>query len=58
MRENIIVLIIIAVLVAGAIVKIILDKRNGVKCSGCPHSKACSSKMKCPGQSPADSSEN
>ncbi len=47
MLENIILFSIIALLVAGAIAKIIIDKKNGVKCSGCPHSKTCSNKDVC-----------
>lgn len=47
MLENIIVFSIIALMVVGAIVKIIIDKKNGVRCSGCPHSKTCSNKDAC-----------
>jgi hypothetical protein len=40
--ENIIVLLIIGLILAAAVMKILLDRKNGVKCSGCPHSKVCS----------------
>jgi len=36
--------------VAGAIIKIVIDKRNGVRCSGCPNSKVCSAKGACDSQ--------
>ncbi len=39
MIQNIIVLLIVVAAVAGAIAKIIIDKRNGIKCAGCPYSK-------------------
>lgn len=45
--ENIIVLSIVVLAIAGALAKIIVDKKNGVKCSGCPHSKTCSNKDGC-----------
>lgn len=47
MLENIIVFLIVAAIIAGAVAKIVIDRRNGVKCSGCPHSKACSNKDLC-----------
>lgn len=48
MLGNIIVLLIIAAMLAGAIAKIVIDKRNGVKCSGCSCSSyACPSKNAC-----------
>jgi len=34
---NVIVILIILAIVAAASSKLIIDKRNGVKCSGCPH---------------------
>ena len=40
---NIIVVIVIGIILASAVVKIVRDSRNGVKCSGCPQSKVCSS---------------
>jgi hypothetical protein len=47
MLGNIIVFSILAAMIAGAIAKIVIDKKNGVKCSGCPHSKTCSNKDAC-----------
>ncbi len=40
---NLIILLIIVVIFALAIGKIVKDKKNGVKCSGCPASKNCTS---------------
>lgn len=40
---NIVVLLIIAVIVGLSIWKVVSEKRKGVKCIGCPHSKSCSS---------------
>ena len=44
MLSNIIVIAIVAAIIIAAITKILIDKKNGIKCSGCPHSKTCSSK--------------
>lgn len=41
---NVVVVLIIIVILAISISKIVSDKRKGIKCSGCPHSKACPSK--------------
>lgn len=41
--ENIIVLLVIAVIVGISVWKVISEKRKGVKCIGCPHGKSCSS---------------
>lgn len=43
MLGDVIVFLIIAAIVAGSISKIISDKKKGIKCSGCPLSKACAS---------------
>ncbi|NCC78440.1 MAG: FeoB-associated Cys-rich membrane protein [Clostridia bacterium] len=40
--ENIIVLLVIGLMLAAAVMKILRDRKNGVKCSGCPQSKVCS----------------
>ena len=59
MLGNMIVIVIIAAIVAAAIAKIAADKKNGVKCMGCPYSKTCPSKGACAEQfhySPADNS--
>jgi len=54
-----VVFLIIAAFVSGSILKIISDKRKGIKCSGCPLNKVCASKNKhsdkCPLRSVADS---
>lgn len=44
---NVIVIIIILAIVASAITKIIIEKRNGNKCIGCPHGKSSGSKCNC-----------
>ncbi len=36
---NIIVMIIILVIIAAAITKIVIEKRKGAKCIGCPYSQ-------------------
>lgn len=44
---NIIVVVIVLAIVTAAIAKIIIEKRKGVKCIGCPYSKtgrSCSCK--------------
>lgn len=41
--ENLIVTLIIVVIVAAAAGKIIVERRKGAKCIGCPHGQACSS---------------
>ena len=51
MLGNIIVLSIVFVIVVAAIFKIVIDKKNGVKCSGCPSSNTCPSKTSCPSES-------
>lgn len=40
--ENILVLLVIGTIVFLAIHKVVRDRKNGVKCSGCPQSKICS----------------
>lgn len=44
---NIIVMIIIAAIVFAAITKIVIEKRNGAKCIGCPHGKSGGSSCGC-----------
>lgn len=44
---NIIVILIILAIITGAITKVIIEKRNGAKCIGCPHGKAGSSGCSC-----------
>lgn len=43
MMANILVLAAILVSVIGAISKIVVDRKNGIMCTGCPHSKVCAS---------------
>lgn len=42
MMGNMIVLLVIGIILAAAVMKIVKDKKNGIKCSGCPQSKVCS----------------
>jgi len=42
MIENMIVLLVIGIILVSAVMKIVKDKKNGIKCSGCPQSKVCS----------------
>lgn len=44
---NIIVIIIILAIITGAIAKIVVEKRNGAKCIGCPHGKSSGSNCSC-----------
>ncbi len=44
---NIIVMIIILAIITIAIAKIVIEKRKGVKCIGCPYSKPCGSSCGC-----------
>lgn len=51
MLGNIIVSLIIAAIIIGAIAKIVSDRRNGIRCPGCLDSKACGNDI-CSCQSP------
>jgi len=44
---NIIVILIILAIVAVAIAKIVIEKRKGAKCIGCPHGGASNSRCSC-----------
>jgi len=44
---NIIVILIILAIIAGAIAKIVVEKRKGAKCIGCPHGKSGNSNCCC-----------
>jgi hypothetical protein len=44
---NIIVIFIILAIITGAITKVIIEKRNGAKCIGCPHGKSGGSSCGC-----------
>lgn len=58
MSGDIIVLLIIATIVIAAIAKIVIDKKNGVQCAGCPAGKTCSSKSACSSNQPLFGSVN
>lgn len=45
--ENIIVGIILVIIFGGAITKVVIDKKNGNKCTGCPASKSSKSGCGC-----------
>lgn len=40
--EDIIVLIVLAVVLIAAIVYVVKAKKKGIKCIGCPHANVCS----------------
>lgn len=44
---NLIVVLVIVAIVALAVTKIVIDKRKGVKCIGCPHSGKYNKKKSC-----------
>jgi hypothetical protein len=44
---NLIVSIIILAIVAGAITKIVIEKKKGVKCIGCPYSESDNENCSC-----------
>lgn len=44
---NIIVIIIILAIIASAITKVVIEKRSGNKCIGCPHGKSGGSNCGC-----------
>jgi hypothetical protein len=48
MLANILTLLVIVAIIAGASLKLIVDKRNGIKCSGCPYSKLGNQDCSCP----------
>ncbi|MGM0651529.1 MAG: hypothetical protein ACQES4_01945 [Bacillota bacterium] len=50
MLENIATLLVISLIITGACIKLINDKKNGIKCSGCPHSKICNQDCHCSDQ--------
>lgn len=37
---NIIVITIILAIISGAVAKVVIEKKNGNKCIGCPHGKS------------------
>ncbi|MBE6983256.1 MAG: FeoB-associated Cys-rich membrane protein [Ruminococcaceae bacterium] len=48
-RADIIVALILAAVIGGAIFYIVKAKKRGQKCIGCPYSKACGSAGNCSG---------
>lgn len=51
MMANLLVLAAILISLTGAISKIVIDRKNGIMCTGCPHSKVCPSQSTCQKQS-------
>jgi hypothetical protein len=51
--ENVIVALMIFFIISLAIGKIVIDKRKGVKCAGCPLSGECSSHKAAKNKMPA-----
>lgn len=47
--DNIVVIIIILAIITGAIAKVVIEKRNGNKCIGCPHGKSSDIECNCDG---------
>lgn len=45
--DNVIAVLVLALIIGGAVFYIIRAKKSGQKCIGCPHSKQCSSKGGC-----------
>lgn len=48
MTGDLIIGLILFAIIGGAGFKIYRDKKNGVVCSGCPHSKSCTTAQSCP----------
>jgi hypothetical protein len=48
MLANILTLLVIVAVIAGACLKLVIDKKNGIKCSGCPYSKLGNQDCSCP----------
>lgn len=44
---NLIVILILLGIISGAIAKIVIEKRKGVKCIGCPSGSSCKSNCSC-----------
>lgn len=47
MLGNILLFLIIAAIIGGALAKLIADKKKGIPCSGCPYSKAAAAGCNC-----------
>ncbi len=50
MLGNTLLFLAIVAIIGGAVAKLVIDKRNGVKCSGCPYIKLAAGGCSCPGQ--------
>ena len=48
MLGNILLALVIVAIIGGALAKMMIDKRNGVKCSGCPYGKIATGGCDCP----------
>lgn len=48
--ENVILILVLALILGGAVAYIIRAKRRGVKCIGCPMGASCAKKGGCSGQ--------
>ncbi|NLC26686.1 MAG: FeoB-associated Cys-rich membrane protein [Fastidiosipila sp.] len=46
MWETIVAVVVVALIVAAAIVKIVRDKKKGTKCIGCPVAQNCAREVK------------
>lgn len=49
MLGNILLFLLIAAMIGGALAKLIADKKKGIACSGCPYSKAAAGECSCSG---------
>lgn len=47
MLSNILILLVIVAAIAGACIKLFIDKKNGIQCPGCPYSKQGSQGCNC-----------
>ena len=47
MLGNIATLLAISIIIIGACSKLIIDKKNGIQCPGCPHSKISNQACHC-----------
>jgi hypothetical protein len=56
MLTDLIIVLIIAAVIVGAITKLVIDKKKGVRCSGCPYSELSNQSCSCIVQSSCDSS--
>lgn len=50
MLVNVITFAVIVLIIAAACTKLVIDKKKGRACSGCPHSRHGNKGFNCPGQ--------